>query len=140
MAGFHFTVKDNFSARLRQKASPASVRAAYILANQIAKDTEKYVPAMNLELADGTIVDGDTIIYPGPYARYLYHGKLRVDPKTGSSWASSGANKVLTDRDLVFSRSPHPDAQAYWFEASKAQNLIKWKQVAERAFARELKR
>lgn len=140
MGGFHFTVKDDFSAKLKQSVSPASARAAHILAIQMAKDTEKYVPALTKSLVDRTQVDGDTIIYPGPYARYLYHGKLMVDPETGSAWARPGTTKVLTDRDLVFSKSVHSAAQDHWFEASKAQNLPKWKRVAERAFAREIKK
>ncbi len=140
MSKFHFTVKDDFSAKLRQGVSPASARAAHILAVQVAKDTEKYVPAKTLSLADRTQVDGDTIIYPGPDARYLYHGKLMVDPETGSPWARKGATKVLTDRNLVFSKSVHAAAQDHWFEASKAQNLEKWKKVSERAFVHELKK
>lgn len=140
MAKFHFTVKDDFSAKLQQSVSPASARAAHILAIQMAKDTEKYVPARTLSLADRTRVDGDTIIYPGPYARYLYHGKLMLDPETGSAWARPGTTKVLKDKNLVFSKSVHASAQDHWFEASKAQNLSKWKRVAERAFASELKK
>lgn len=151
MAKFHFTVKDDFSAKLRQSVSPASARAAHILAIQMAKDTEKYVPALTKSTAnkthpdskrmmDGTEIDGDTIIYPGPYARFLYKGKLMVDPNTGSAWAKEGKHKVVKDKNLVFSKSVHADAQDHWFEASKAQNLDKWKRVAERAFVHELKK
>lgn len=38
-------------------------------------------------------VDGSTIIYAGPYARYLYYGKIMVAPKTGSPYAYLGAIK-----------------------------------------------
>lgn len=73
------------------------------------------------------------------YARYLYHGKVLVDPKinaagflTDEGWKSRyGSKKIETDRNLVFNKSVHPQAQAYWFEASKAQNLGKWKRAAE---------
>ena len=151
MAKFHFTVKDDFSAKLQQSVSPASARAAHILAIQMAKDTEKYVPALTKSMVnkshpgskrmmDESEVDGDTIIYPGPYARFLYKGKLMVDPETGSAWARPGTTKVLKDKNLVFSKSVHASAQDHWFEASKAQNLSKWKRVAERAFASELKK
>lgn len=139
MGAFHFTVRDDFSARLRQASAPASARAAHILAIQIAKDTEKYVPAITKSLSNRTIVYGNTIIYPGPYARYLYYGKLMVDPATGSPWASKGVTKVLTDRNLVFNKSVHGKAQAHWFEAAKSHDLDKWKRVAERAFVHELK-
>jgi hypothetical protein len=34
--------------------------------------------------------------------------------------------KHATDKDLVYTKSPHPNAQSHWFEASKALNLQKW--------------
>ena len=56
-----------------------------------------------------------------------------VDPNTGSTYAPKGGTKVVTDRDLVFNQIMHPQAQAHWGEASKAQNLGKWARVAEKA-------
>ena len=73
------------------------------------------------------------IVYPGPYARFLYYGKVMVDPNTGSTYAPEGGTKVVTDRNLVFTQTVHPQAQSHWFEASKAQNLDKWIRVAEKA-------
>lgn len=122
-------------------AEPAS-KAEHILAIQAAKDTNPYVPASGAPagLYNRTQVQGGTIIYPGPYARYLYYGKLMVDPETGSAWAKKGATKVLTDRDLVFRKDHHSMAQSHWFEASKAENMEKWKRVAGKAIKRELNR
>lgn len=108
-------------------------RENHILAVQAAKDTEQFVPALTGSLSQRTQVKDGTIIYPGPYARYLYGGKVMVDPDTGSQWAKKGATKVLTDRNLVFNRSMHGKAQAEWFEASKALNLRKWAKVYKRA-------
>lgn len=59
-----------------------------------------------------------------PFGRFLYGGKVMVDPVTGSPWAREGAKKVLTDRDLTFSR---PGAVARWFEAVKPAQLPRWK-------------
>lgn len=103
------------------------------VAAQVLKDTSPFVPALTGSLDQRSHVEGNTVVYPGPYARYLYYGKLMVDPNTGSSWASSGATKVLTDRDLVFNTSMHAQAQSHWFEASKAQNMNKWERVAAKA-------
>lgn len=58
-----------------------------------------------------------------PFGRFLYEAKLMVDPETGSSWARKDAKKVVTDRDLTFSR---PGATARWFEAAKAAKLGTW--------------
>lgn len=108
-------------------------KAEHALAQQVAKDTEPFVPAQTLSLSNRTVVDGSKVVYPGPYARYLYYGKLMVDPNTGSAYAPKGGTKVLTDKNLVFSKAVHPQAQARWFEASKAQNVKKWERVAEKA-------
>lgn len=83
-------------------------------------------------------MDGAEVIYPGPYARYLYYGKLMVDPATGSSYAKKGTIKVLTDKNLVFNKAMHAQAQSHWFEASKAENSEKWIRVADKAVKREL--
>lgn len=123
-----------------QRMAGASRRAAHILALQMAKDTEPYVPAMTKSMVNRTHVDGDVIIYPGPYARFLYYGKLMIDPKTGSPWAPKGATKVVTGTDLNISTAVHSKAQSHWFEASKAQNLPKWRNVAGRAMQREFRR
>lgn len=144
MAGVKFTVDTKKFAKdmgkVGQRMALGAPRAAHILAIQMAKDTDPYVPALTKSLANRTRVDGDTIIYPGPYARFLYYGKLMIDPNTGSAWAPKGATKVVTGKDLNISTAVHSKAQAHWFEASKAQNLPKWRNVAGRAMQREFRR
>lgn len=103
-----------------------STKAEHELAEIVKQDTEPFVPYRTGRLSENTQVKKNLIIYPGPYARYLYFGKLMVDPETGSAWARRGVKKVLTDRNLVFYQGVHPQAQSHWFEASKAQNLSKW--------------
>lgn len=114
-------------------------KAEHIVAIQVQKDTSPYVPFLTGSLDQRTRVDGGNVIYPGPYARYLYYRKLMVDPATGSSYAQKGSTKVLTDKDLVFNKAMHSQAQAHWFEASKAENLDKWLRVADKAVKHELK-
>lgn len=118
---------------LPAKLASAAKRAEHAVAVQAAKDTEPYVPMLTGSLKNRTQVKDNLIIYPGPYARYLYYGKLMVDPETGSAWAKKGASKVVTDKNLVFTQTVHPDAQSHWFEASKAENLEAWKRVAAKA-------
>lgn len=67
---------------------------------------------------------GQVLAAAPPDGRFLYGGKVMVDPVTGSPWAREGAKKVLTDRDLTFSR---PGAVARWFEAVKPAQLPRWK-------------
>lgn len=114
----------------------ASDKAQHVVAIQAQKDTSPYVPALTGSLDQRTRVDENQIIYPGPYARYLYYGKLMVDPATGSSYAPKGTTKVLTDKNLVFNKAMHSQAQDHWFEASKAENMDKWLRVAGKAVKR----
>lgn len=130
-----FTVHSNM-AKIGPMVRSASDRAQYAVAEQAKKDTSPHVPALTGSLDRRTRVDGNRIIYPGPYARYLYYGKLMVDPTTGSSYAPKGATKVLKDKDLIFNKAMHSQAQAHWFEASKAESLDKWIRVASKAVKR----
>ncbi len=138
--------------RVGQRMDRGSPRAAHILAIQMERDTEPYVPALTGNFVNSAKVIEDTIIYPGPFARYLYRGKVMVDSsgrgpmvftdKFGNKIIRFPAGSTLhpTDRDLVFTKSFNPKAQSHWFEASKAQNLDKWKRVAGRAMQREFRR
>lgn len=135
MAGLTFDIQVDINM---EPILQAGSTAEHILAVQIAKDTEPFVPAMTKSLVNRTQVVGGTVIYPGPYARYLYYGRLMVDPDTGSAWAKKGKKKVLKDKALTFNKTVHSMAQSHWFEASKAMNNKKWMRVARRAIKREL--
>lgn len=128
---------DGYDALL-DSLDEASNKAQHTVAVQAEKDTSPYVPALTGSLDMRTQVIDNMIVYPGPYARYLYGGKLMVDPATGSSYAPKGTTKVLTDKNLVFNKAMHSQAQSHWFEASKAQNLEKWLRVAKKAVTDEL--
>ena len=144
-----FSVHTEGLESIKDRLMQASSEAEHILAVQIRKDTSPYVPALTGSLDTRTRIEGfsdaglgpgtgGSMMYPGPYARYLYYGKLMVDPTTGSSYAPKGGTKVVTDKNLVFSKSMHAQAQSHWFEASKAQNLEKWVRVADKAVKDEL--
>lgn len=130
-----FDVRTNFTGILEGSAALRNVanRAEIIMATQVMKDTEEYVPALTGSLSQRTHLEGSTIVYPGPYARFLYYGKVMVYEPTGSTWAPRYQHKVVTDRDLEMHKTMHALATSHWFEVSKAQNLKKWARVAERA-------
>lgn len=132
MAGLKFDINE-----IKEALARRCTKAEHIVAIQVESDTNPYTPALTGSLNQRTRVVGNSVVYPGPYARYLYYGKLMVDPDTGSPWAQPGAVKVLTDRDLVFTQSVHPQAQAHWFEASKAQNLDKWLRVTAETLSKK---
>lgn len=140
--GLSFTVDTSGMTAIKETIETASERAEHILAIQVEKDTIPFVPMLEGVLTRGTRVVGSDIIYPGPYARYLYYGKVMVDEhgngpmhfvdKHGNVQIKfpEGSKLHATDRNLVFRRDHHPQAQSHWFEASKAQNLEKWLRIA----------
>lgn len=146
-----FEVHASIDEAIAKKLAVASTKAEHAVAVQAAKDTSPYVPMLIGSLNVRTQVVGGTIIYPGPYARYLYYGKVMVDSVTGKGPMHfidkmgneqikfrKGATLKPTDRDLKYTKSEHPQAQDHWFEASKAQNLDKWLRVAEKAVKNDI--
>ena len=116
---------EKIAYRLHEKASKAEVW----LANEVLKDTRKYVPALTESLSNRAHVEGAIVVYPGPYARYLYYGKVMKGPRHGP--------KYSTNKDLVYTTTVHPEAQSYWFEASKAQNMKKWERGVKKIIGKK---
>lgn len=86
----------------------------------------QYTPMQNgllqKSVTFGTRVGSGVIFYNSPYARYQYYGKLMVSSVTGSAWARSGETKVLTGKDLIYSKRQHSNAQKRWFETMKTNH------------------
>lgn len=84
-----------------------------------------YTPARNNILYKsptlGTKIGSGRIYYLNPYARYQYYGKLMVSSLTGSAYATHGEKKVLTDKNLTYDTTRHPQATSFWFEHMKAE-------------------
>lgn len=131
---------------LKERLLHAGTRAEHIVATQAAKDTAPFVPMRTGSLRQRTRVVGNQIVYPGPYARYLYYGKYMVDGQTGKGPAHfvdekgnehikyrKGARLVPTSRDLVFHTG---GTRSHWFDYSKSKNLEKWLRTAERVIKR----
>ena len=133
-----FRVQTTGASDFHRTLAEAGSKAEHIMATQIKKDTSPFVPALNLSLDQLTMVEGYTVIYPGPFARFLYYGKGMIDPETGSTFAPSGGHKVVVDRNLVFNKAEHAQAQAFWFEASKAVNKDKWLRIADKVVKKGL--
>lgn len=115
--------------------------AQYRLDGQVFTDMEKYMPFRDGNMRNVSAImsrsmqgSGQVIAGAPPYGRFLYEGKVMVDPVTGSPWARAGAKKVVTDRDLVFDKTAHPRATDHWFDAAKEQYVKSWaKGVKKRA-------
>lgn len=111
------------------------------LTKKVAKDTEsKFLPWLNGSLAKRTRIFDDKIVYPGPYAHYLWEGVVYVDPQTGAAgfrlpdgtWrARTGVKKVASGKALVFTKS---SAQPHWIEPAKAEFMPKWLESYKKSF------
>lgn len=111
-------------------------KAQYTLDSMVMTSMEPYMPhrtgvfrnitkAMSAAIAGS----GTVIAAAPPFGRFLYEGKVMVDPETNSPWARPGAKKVVTDRDLKYS---NPKATPHWFDTAKKNHGMSWVKVAKR--------
>ena len=105
-------------------------KAQFALDSMVMTSMEPYMPmntgmfrnvtkAMSASLAGS----GKVVAAAPPMGRFLYEGKVMVDPLTGSPWARPGAKKVVTDRDLKYS---NPKATPHWFDTAKENHGKSW--------------
>lgn len=117
-------VKGHVRVNLRfAKYGPRFAKAQEWLGKQVLADSKLYMPWKTGSLQQRSYVaeGGRQVVFPGPYARYLYMGKIMVDPETGSPWARKDAVKVATDRDLRFATGvPH------WAEVAQSEHGKEW--------------
>ena len=95
-------------------------------ANEIMRLSDDYVPFDSGTLKNSAYITelGDEIVYPSPYAQYMYQGKLMVDPITKKGafydpitnryWSRPGVKKELTDTPLNYAGAPKRGA--HWAE------------------------
>ena len=99
--------------------------AQRFFSNELMRLSADYVPFDTglLSASARVSASGDAIIYETPYARYLWYGKLMVDPITGKGaffnekygfWSRPGVQKKLTDKDLTYQGAPLRGS--YWVQ------------------------
>lgn len=126
----------------------ACKKAELELAKDVLKDTDEFVPFLTGTFSKNARVQGNVVVYIADWVRYLYYGKVMVDEQgrhavfyDGVGWRHrKHARLHPIDKDLVFTKTYHPKAQARWMEASYAQNVDKWAGDAERAVSSFLDR
>ena len=79
-----------------------------------------------------TDIGSGEVVYPGPYARYLYYGEVYgpnipiFEDDSGEPvgfFSPPGQKKHPTGRPLEYSTDTNPLAGAFWFERMKADHL-----------------
>lgn len=100
------------------------------LDSMVMTDMKPYMPHqtgtfINITSAQSASLagSGTVVAAAAPMGRFLYEGKVMVDPLTGSPFARPGAKKVVTDRDLKYS---NPKATPHWFDTAKENHGESW--------------
>jgi hypothetical protein len=108
-------------------------KAQYDLDNMVMTSMIPYMPMrtgtfINVTRALSESIAGSGYVYAAapPFGRFLYEGKVMVDEKTGSPWARPGAKKIVTDKDLNYDKSAHPNVTDHWFDTAKKNHLVEW--------------
>ncbi|MCI9484973.1 MAG: hypothetical protein HFH27_11045 [Clostridiaceae bacterium] len=144
-----FTVQTEGMSEIAKSLSGSASQAEMAVAQQIKKDTEPYVPMLTGEFRRRTMIAGNRIIYPGPFARYLWEGFKMVDSATGRPAFyikgvgfrfRSGARLEKTTKRLVYTKTSPIQASDHWFDKSEAQNKERWLRTADKAVIHYLKR
>lgn len=95
----------------------------------------QYVPMQTGTLGrsayTATDVGSGRVVYPGPYARYLYYGEVYgpnipvFEDNSGTPtrfWSPPGQAKHPTGRQLEYNTEVNPLAGPFWFERMKADH------------------
>ena len=69
---------------------------------------------------------GTVIAAAPPFGRFLYEGKVMVGEESRSPWAKKGEKKDVTNQDLDYDKSAHPDVTDHWFDTAKKNHLDEW--------------
>lgn len=119
-------------------------RAQEWFGQRVLQDCRAYIPHLtgSQQQRSHTEDGGRKVVFPGPYARYLYGGKVMVDSETGKGPRKipTGPNEYIlrfrkgarlkpTDRKLKYS---NPEARDHWFEAAKAEHADQWVEELKR--------
>lgn len=79
-----------------------------------------------------TQIGSGEVVYPGPYAHYMYYGEVYgpnipiFDDDSGEPtgyFSPPGKKKVPTGRSLQYNTDLNPLAGSYWFERMKADHM-----------------
>ena len=107
--------------------------AQFVLDSMVMTSMKPYMPLRTgvfrnvTEAMSAAIAGSGTVIAAAPpFGRFLYEGKVMVDPETNSPWARPGAKKIVTDKDLEYDKSHNPKVTDHWFDTAKKNHGKSW--------------
>lgn len=108
-------------------------KAQYVLDSMVMTSMQPYMPHrtgtfINVTKAMSAAIAGSGTVVAAapPMGRFLYEGKVMIDPETGSPWARLGAKKIVTDKSLNYDTSHNPNVTDHWFETAKKNHGKSW--------------
>ena len=117
---------------LKDKGLDAGGDAQKFHTANVLRRIKRYMPFVSGMTYKVTVAQTDIsrpyIITDTPYAKYLFYGKVMVDPKlriagfmTPEGWRSrKNVPKVRTNRDLQYNKTKNPNAGPRWDRALSA--------------------
>ena len=126
-------------------------RARVLFANQVLIDCRAIMPLDTGSLQSRSYVskDNKSVVFPGPYARYLYHGNKMVNAKTGKGPAlirDKNGNivgyryrkdtKLKVKQPIEKLKFTRPEAREKWFEEAKREHLKDWQTLVSKTIAK----
>ena len=108
-------------------------KAQYALDSMVMTSMQPYMPHrtgtfINVTKAMSAAIAGSGTVVAAapPMGRFLYEGKVMIDPETGSPWARPGAKKIVTDKSLNYDTSHNSKVTSHWFETAKKNHSKSW--------------
>ena len=111
---------------IQRKGLSASGNVQMFHTQNVLKRIKRYMPfrtgATYKITVTQTNIAKPEIVTDVPYGKYLYYGKVMIDPQLGvagfmtpEGWRSrKHSMKVLTNRDIQYTRTKNPMAGPYW--------------------------
>lgn len=108
-------------------------KAQYALDSMVMTSMQPYMPHqtgtfINVTKAMSESIAGSGVVVAAapPMGRFLYEGKVMVEPETNSPWARPGAKKIVTDKDIKYDKSHNPKVTDHWFDTAKKNHGKSW--------------
>ena len=108
-------------------------RAQYLLDSMVMDSMVPYMPMQTSTFINVTrgmsqsiAGSGKVVAAAPPMGGFLYEGKVMIGERTLSAFAAKAEKKIVTERDLQYSRHAHPNVTDHWFDTAKARNGEYW--------------
>ncbi|MBQ7767561.1 MAG: hypothetical protein IJ403_01610 [Oscillospiraceae bacterium] len=108
-------------------------RAQYQLDSMVMDSMVPYMPMqtsifinVTRGMSQSIAGSGKVVAAAPPMGGFLYEGKVMIGERTLSAFAAKAEKKIVTERDLQYSRHAHPNVTDHWFDTAKKYHGKVW--------------